>query len=634
MKYLILASVIWCMAGTAPGVETVRASSFGFQADNATECLRKAIGSGAKTVMVDNTGSDWIIDQVKLRSDLELVIADGVTVRALPGAFKQQNDCLFSAWDARNLTLRGEGKARLIMNKKDYQDTSRYKWSEWRHLISLRGCENVAISNLTLESSGGDGIYVSTSAKMPGCHNVLIENITALDHHRQGISIISVDKLVIRNSKFNNTSGTPPAAGIDFEPNKADEWISDCLVENCEFNNNAGAGILFHLAPLTAVSKPVSAAVRNCVVDSNIRGIVVTASRTTPVRGEITFENCRVTDSAQSAFTLTNQQDGELKIMLKDCLFDNRKSDRPAIILNNNGTSRDLSGVKFDRVRLLLGKAVPMVFHGSTGGGVTGLNGSLLVEQAGQKSTEFDFAAFAAANRPRPELRTFQTLQPVLKGLVPLNTAAKAGKESTDVWFRGNLSFLQYAGAAGEYPIRFKTRQVSKFPINIEVQVKDAQGTDVDRFSITGKEFTYPLKANGRNLFVFEIKTKGQAVAVRSTYPGNAVLAANRVGIFKSGGGKLYFRVPKDIRDISIEISAALNEPVTAELLDPQEKSVDSVEKLQGSRILKYSRPDASKDEVWCLSFPYALEDFQIRIGAPLQPLASTLPDYLLIPAR
>ena len=268
MKYLILASIIWCMAGIALGAETVKASSFGFKADNATECLRKAIDSGAKTVVVDNTGSDWIIDQVKLRSDLELVIADGVTVRALPGAFKGQNDCLFSAWDARNLTLRVEGKARLVMNKKDYQNAAEYKWSEWRHLISLRGCENVTISNLTLESSGGDGIYVSTSSKMPGCRNVLIENITALDHHRQGISVISVDKLVIRNSKFNNTSGTPPAAGIDFEPNKPNEWISDCLVETAS-STTTPCGVLFSSFSPDASSKPVSATVRNCTAGGN-----------------------------------------------------------------------------------------------------------------------------------------------------------------------------------------------------------------------------------------------------------------------------------------------------------------------------------------------------------------------------
>ena len=96
------------------------ASWWGFNSGDATECLQKAIDSGVKKLIVDNTGREWLVGPIRLRSGQEIVFADGVVVRALPGAFKKQGESLFTAKDVSGVTLRGGKNAVLMMNKKDY----------------------------------------------------------------------------------------------------------------------------------------------------------------------------------------------------------------------------------------------------------------------------------------------------------------------------------------------------------------------------------------------------------------------------------------------------------------------------------------------------------------------------------
>ena len=48
----------------------------------------------------------------------------------------------------------------LAMNKQDYLDPKqKYEFSEWRHTVSILNAENVTVKDLTLLSSGGDGVY-------------------------------------------------------------------------------------------------------------------------------------------------------------------------------------------------------------------------------------------------------------------------------------------------------------------------------------------------------------------------------------------------------------------------------------------------------------------------------------------
>ncbi|MBR3922133.1 MAG: hypothetical protein IKJ45_03410, partial [Kiritimatiellae bacterium] len=64
-------------------VSTVKASSFGWNAEDSTAALQAAIDSGARKVIVDwRDEGDWVVSSVVLRkSNQEIAIADGVTIR-------------------------------------------------------------------------------------------------------------------------------------------------------------------------------------------------------------------------------------------------------------------------------------------------------------------------------------------------------------------------------------------------------------------------------------------------------------------------------------------------------------------------------------------------------------------------
>jgi hypothetical protein len=84
----------------------------------------------------------------------------------------------------------------------------------------------------------GDGFYVEGATDVKFC------SITADNNRRQGLSIIAADGLIVTNSTFKNTRGTRPSAGIDLEPDKAAQEITNVRIENSEFLDNAGTGIV------------------------------------------------------------------------------------------------------------------------------------------------------------------------------------------------------------------------------------------------------------------------------------------------------------------------------------------------------------------------------------------------------
>ena len=76
-------------------IKEAHAVWWGFSAENATKCLQSALDSGAKKVIVDNVGKDWIVDPIFLPSNIEVVFKDGVVIRARKGSFKGRQDSLF-----------------------------------------------------------------------------------------------------------------------------------------------------------------------------------------------------------------------------------------------------------------------------------------------------------------------------------------------------------------------------------------------------------------------------------------------------------------------------------------------------------------------------------------------------------
>ncbi len=392
LKSLLLLCAFTGSLCSAEPEEEVYASKFGFDPADATECLQKAIDSGARKVIVDNVGKPWIVRPLKLRSNLHMLFKKGVIVEAKANEFKDKNACLFSAKNIRKLVMEGEEGAVLRMRKKDYQNPKmNYSRSQWRNTIELIGCYDVTIRGLAIASSGGDGIYLGRSYGKDGriaCRDILIENCLIDDHHRQGISVISAINLIVRNCTISNTKGTEPEAGIDFEPNYPDEFISNCLVENCRFIDNHWSGINCSIFSVN----PASVTIRNCSFKSKYAQPQLSFCLLEPFvksgKGVVTIENCRLENTLGSAVTFMNfASDTNYQVVMRNVeLVEHspRKSQYiappPIRFTATSPKTTAMGGITFDNVSITGYRGVPIFTLGCMLGNkqVEKVSGSLI----------------------------------------------------------------------------------------------------------------------------------------------------------------------------------------------------------------------------------------------------------------
>ena len=321
------------MPGNVPSPEAVKevtegkrvkanAAWWGFDENDATDALQSAINSGATKLIVPNMGKDWIVRPLMLASNQEIVFEKGTVIMAKKGEFKGGGDCLFRGMNLENVTLNGYG-ATFRMRKKDYQSDA-YKKAEWRMTLGLYSCTNIKIYGLTLAESGGDGIYLGVSGDQKLCKDIHIKDVVCDSNHRQGISVISAENLLIENTILKNTSGTAPQAGIDLEPNHPTEKLKNCIIRNCIMENNEGPGILLYLNPLSAGSDDISILFENCMVTSEkSSGIVVGAVKDDGPGGYIKFNNCTVENTAQVGCQIYDKSADRARITFYNCVWKN-----------------------------------------------------------------------------------------------------------------------------------------------------------------------------------------------------------------------------------------------------------------------------------------------------------------------
>ena len=603
----------------------VNASSFGWNATDATACLQAAIDSGAKKVVIDRQAGDWIVEPIFLRvSGQEIVVADGVTVRAKKGAFKKRNESLFRITGKdRGVTLRGEGKATLAMNKRDYQDPDQYSFSEWRHAVAVYG-SGTTVRDLTILSSGGDGVYVAGNAQ-----DVTLENLVCRDHHRQGISVISATRLRVRRCRFEETAGTAPQCGVDIEPNRLTDRLEDILFEDCVFDRNTSGGMTLHIGGL---KRPISITFRRCVARGNNTGISVYTSRTLdqPTTGTVLFEDCTITGSRSHALRFCNAREGGLAVTIRNCSFDARGTAAAPVLFDNRNLPADVSGVTFENSRLVADVPAEKVFSfvGIDGTGIVpgGLKGSFTLENSAGASELLDLEAFAKRHPSNPEklaaVLAFTTREMDWRAVVPQADAQPLEKPVSTGWLRKRFTFVQAFPAAGDYPVVFRTKRLGSRRSESKVQVRDAAGTDLGSFTVGDCEtVTNVIHAHGAGIRRYEIS--GGLTAVASRWPGQGVLADFKVPLYCGRDRRFYFTVPADAESVSVQVTPA--ERCSAKLMRPDGTVVAEApyEKQQMS-VLSVPREKTSAPEVWSVVFPEVEEDAGFRIGAPALPIVAT----------
>ena len=113
--------------------------------------------------------------------------------------------------------------------------------SEWGMGFGVDACNGCSLDGTgTITGCYGDGIYIGPGAP---AQTFKIGAIVSTGNRRQGLTIDSVNGLMVDGAEFSHTSGTSPACGIDIEPDQTTQSVKNVTIQNCNIHDNAGGGI-------------------------------------------------------------------------------------------------------------------------------------------------------------------------------------------------------------------------------------------------------------------------------------------------------------------------------------------------------------------------------------------------------
>jgi polygalacturonase len=216
---------------------------FGATGDGVTDdtaAIQAALGMGGK-IVIPKPSVKYKTDTLAIPSNIDIDIENGTIIEANSGFAEQEE--LINIIDVSNVVIRGYGAVCQMLK-------AEYTTGEFRHGVNIRGATNVNIEGLSSNDSGGDGFYIGTTPNQPYCQNVVLRDVSADNNRRQGLSVTSVKGLRVLSSRFTNTTGTNPSAGIDLEPNSNTAFMEDVVLENPYTEGNDGSAIVVSISSL------------------------------------------------------------------------------------------------------------------------------------------------------------------------------------------------------------------------------------------------------------------------------------------------------------------------------------------------------------------------------------------------
>lgn len=200
------------------------------------------------------------IDAAGVNGDRGIGLRDGITLRLDPAAVLKaipNNAGTYSIVRIQNVTSAKLTGGTILGERKEHGGTT----GEWGMGIDIRDADSITVQDVLIKYCWGDGIYVGGNTP---CRDILIENTTCDSNRRQGISLVHVDRVLVRNSVLSNTIGTQPQSGIDLEPNSS-QTVKNVLITGTSFVKNRGKGLL----AFAGAGAVTDIRIENCVADSN-----------------------------------------------------------------------------------------------------------------------------------------------------------------------------------------------------------------------------------------------------------------------------------------------------------------------------------------------------------------------------
>ncbi|MHB8902920.1 MAG: right-handed parallel beta-helix repeat-containing protein [Thermoguttaceae bacterium] len=577
----------------------------------------------------------------------EIVFEKGCVVQARRGAFLGTSDCLFVAGACRNLVLRGEG-ATLRMHKADYHKPP-YRPAEWRHTLSLRGCENVTVEGLTLADSGGDGIYLGAGATGASNRNIVIRNVVCDGHNRQGISIITAENLLIENCVFSNTGGTAPEAGIDFEPNDPRERLVNCVLRNCRSENNAGHAYLLYLGQMRQDSPPVSIRFENCT-SKQCRGYsaylgVANRNGEPTVRGSIDFVDCRFEADLGAAVSIRGNEADGCRLRLERCEIVRRDppDSRIAPITIAAPQRLDLDAGNVEIVDCTIRDSLdrpPLALSASPMTALRNVSGSLTVESPrGKTAYTLDAEQLARWFPAQGLVARIPRLPFDWRMARPAAAKAASPKEPATFRLRREAALLVWGQAGRPVELAVTMEPVGRAeprPDPIEVA---SPGGPVARLEPKGDsaQAVYAFTPGESGVYRLHWLGDGNETLrpLRCTAP-LAILGEMVGANFIRPIGTLYFAVPAGVSRWAIVVGGSgEGETVKATVRNAAGDLVAEQDNIAAPHAFVLERGNAGSAETWSLVLDKAaqgvLEDVSLQaVGVP--PVFATTPGDLLVP--
>ncbi len=330
MRFILITTLFFAIQSNIHAT-SILASSFGWNGNDDTQALEDAFMSGYDTLIIDLQAGNWVSGPLIFHYEdntdihnLTVIFEAGVILEAKAGAFDDHPyDGLLNFFQCTQINLFGYG-ATLQMNKQEYIDLN--DGSQWRHGISISGCQNMKVYGLNILDTGGDGIEVAGTFQQPiPSENVRIFDCKINNAFRNGISITSCDSCWIEHCEILNTNGQNPQFGIDLEPNFWYEMSKDIFINNCRIVGNQRGGIKLAYWKMSPSSTPFAVSIEDCYIADSYYGIDIDVWTDSLAYGHIDIERCIVENIDIEGINSHKRNSSSFKV--KDCVFRNVAQD-------------------------------------------------------------------------------------------------------------------------------------------------------------------------------------------------------------------------------------------------------------------------------------------------------------------
>lgn len=230
---------------------------------------------------------------IRLKSQLTFVMHDRAVLAAIPTA--DGSSAILKAWSVSNVQIFGGS---LVGERKGHLGNG----GEWGMGLDVRDSSAVTVVGTVARDAWGDGFYIGGKANS----DIHFCGVVADGNRRNGMSIVAAKGMTVLSSRFINTAGTSPQAGLDIEPNGGN-LTEEIVVGDSFIGDNKGAGI------------SLGASCQNCAAinrNNTIRGNTITRNGGDGIgvryQGH-TIEGNTVEDSGRSGILLWRAEAGVVR---------------------------------------------------------------------------------------------------------------------------------------------------------------------------------------------------------------------------------------------------------------------------------------------------------------------------------